>query len=204
MDQAPPIGGQEQPPKCHDRRMTGFRSHFLSAIIGGLTVVVASHVVEVVPNGLVGSAQAANAHPGHSERQVARPGCLRDSECPLAQRCRAWREIQPGGTFANAPTFGHCFPDIDADRDYDGIPDAVDTCPDTATANQLDTNRDGQGDVCDDDDDGDGVDDASDNCNARKNASQKDTDGDGRGDVCDDRDMLAWFWKTRPDLPGSH
>ncbi len=44
-----------------------------------------------------------------------------------------------------------------ADADRDGILDSVDNCVDVANADQLDTDRDGKGNVCDTDDDGDGV-----------------------------------------------
>jgi hypothetical protein len=44
-------------------------------------------------------------------------------------------------------------PDPDAappsDRDNDGIPDALDRCPDLADPDQLDTDDDGAGDLCD-------------------------------------------------------
>ena len=40
--------------------------------------------------------------------------------------------------------------------DGDGVPDDADNCPSVANADQLDTDADGLGDVCDDDDDGDG------------------------------------------------
>src|SRR5207244_11757623 len=37
----------------------------------------------------------------------------------------------------------------DFDADGDGVPNARDNCPDKANAGQLDSDRDGQGDVCD-------------------------------------------------------
>ena len=72
------------------------------------------------------------------------------------------------------------------DKDKDGIPDKQDNCPEIANADQLDSDEDGQGDVCDDDDDNDGVLDTVDNCVIVPNAGQEDTDGDAQGDSCDD------------------
>lgn len=74
----------------------------------------------------------------------------------------------------------------DDDDDNDGIPDLTDNCPLLSNSNQLDTNNDGEGDVCDDDDDGDGILDSVDNCPLIANPAQIDTDNDGIGDVCDD------------------
>jgi peptidoglycan/xylan/chitin deacetylase (PgdA/CDA1 family) len=77
------------------------------------------------------------------------------------------------------------------DTDNDGVPDAVDNCPNTPNADQADADGDGQGDVCDatpngePDTDNDGVPDAVDNCPNTPNADQADADGDGQGDVCD-------------------
>ena len=72
------------------------------------------------------------------------------------------------------------------DSDGDGILDSSDNCPLISNADQLDTDGDGLGDVCDDDRDNDGILDGSDNCPLISNADQLDTDGDGLGDVCDD------------------
>ncbi|NLE59869.1 MAG: hypothetical protein GX616_16070 [Planctomycetes bacterium] len=82
-----------------------------------------------------------------------------------------------------------------ADADHDGIPDAVDNCPDTLNGNQADGDQDGKGDLCDNcpaaanpeqmDADGDARGDACDNCPTTSNPDQSDTDGDNRGDACD-------------------
>jgi gliding motility-associated-like protein len=71
------------------------------------------------------------------------------------------------------------------DLDRDGILDNVDNCPTVINPNQLDTDRDGFGDECDNDDDNDGVLDVNDNCPLVANPRQEDRDKDGVGDVCD-------------------
>jgi hypothetical protein len=79
------------------------------------------------------------------------------------------------------------------DPDGDLVGDSVDNCKDAAfpNADQLDSDFDTVGDVCDTDDDNDGVNDATDNCPIRFNPAdaitllQLDTDSDGLGDVCD-------------------
>jgi hypothetical protein len=76
------------------------------------------------------------------------------------------------------------------DSDGDGIVNNVDNCPTISNADQLDTDLDGIGDLCDDtlngDSDGDGIDNLVDNCPTISNADQLDTDLDGIGDLCDD------------------
>ena len=75
----------------------------------------------------------------------------------------------------------------------------MDNCAATSNANQLDTDNDGLGDVCDAiddsivilDGDADGIEDSLDNCAATSNADQLDTDNDGLGDVCDTTDESA-------------
>ena len=71
------------------------------------------------------------------------------------------------------------------DQDDDGVLDDVDNCPVDANPNQLDTDGNGHGDVCDADIDGDGVVNSSDNCPVVINPLQLDFDGDQLGNVCD-------------------
>ena len=72
------------------------------------------------------------------------------------------------------------------DSDGDGVSDNLDNCPQKANADQLDTDSDGIGDLCDTDDDGDGVLDNEDNCPLTANSDQADWNNNGVGDVCGD------------------
>lgn len=75
------------------------------------------------------------------------------------------------------------------DTDDDGVIDSADNCPTVSNTNQLDTDADGIGNVCDStpngDTDGDGIDNLADNCPTIANAGQADTDNDGIGNACD-------------------
>jgi hypothetical protein len=78
------------------------------------------------------------------------------------------------------------------DSDSDGIPSAIDSCPNKSNPDQIDSDGDGIGDACDPypnnpalDSDADGVPDDSDNCARVINPDQKDADKDGYGDACD-------------------
>ena len=71
------------------------------------------------------------------------------------------------------------------DSDGDGVVDEIDNCDSTPNPDQLDTDGDGLGNVCDGDDDNDGHADAADNCPLASNPDQLDTDADGFGNACD-------------------
>ncbi|RMF73276.1 MAG: hypothetical protein D6738_09150, partial [Acidobacteria bacterium] len=73
------------------------------------------------------------------------------------------------------------------DPDGDGVPDALDVCPDVADPEQHDRDGDGIGDLCNDDRDADGDEyaDDLDVCPDVDDPAQVDRDGDGVGDLCD-------------------
>ncbi len=110
------------------------------------------------------------------------------------------------------------------DTDGDGWQDERDVCPEVADPEQLDSEGDGVGDLCDPDDDDDGVlddgdgsgrtDDSpcapgerlgcDDNCRLDDNRDQADDDEDGVGDACDnddDNDGAENFTDNCRDLP---
>lgn len=62
--------------------------------------------------------------------------------------------------------------------DGDGHQDSTDNCPTVINSSQLDTDKDGLGDECDDDDDDDGIPDhvspGPDNCRLVPNPGQED------------------------------
>ena len=74
------------------------------------------------------------------------------------------------------------------DSDGDGIVDVSDNCDFVVNPEQLDTDGDGIGDLCDPDMDGDGVTNELDNCPMDYNPDQSNNDNDSRGDICDTDD----------------
>ncbi|RNC88208.1 MAG: T9SS C-terminal target domain-containing protein [Winogradskyella sp.] len=105
-------------------------------------------------------------------------------------------------TYGRGVFSGQFIDDPDADNDGDGVPNISDNCPNTANADQADSDGDGVGDVCQDTD-SDGILDINDNCPNTANADQTDTDGDGVGDVCQDSDgdSVADGEDNCPDTP---
>lgn len=92
--------------------------------------------------------------------------------------------------------FGDLQPALVNDADSDGFADIRDNCEDIPNADQLDTDGDGSGDVCDDNDDDDGLIDSIDLCPLTPSGRfvigggivQDDHDADGLGDECDNDD----------------
>ncbi|WP_221767745.1 thrombospondin type 3 repeat-containing protein [Shewanella canadensis] len=71
------------------------------------------------------------------------------------------------------------------DIDEDIVDYNEDNCPFDFNPEQVNTDGDALGDICDPDMDGDGIDNESDNCPLIPNTDQANFDGDELGDVCD-------------------
>ncbi|MBN1655387.1 MAG: VCBS repeat-containing protein [Deltaproteobacteria bacterium] len=83
----------------------------------------------------------------------------------------------------------------DIDSDLDSVPDCIDNCMSVFNSDQLNSDGDSIGDMCDEcpydsnnDIDGDGICGDVDNCTDIANAAQRDNDADGEGDLCDPDD----------------
>ncbi|MEW5876424.1 MAG: FG-GAP repeat protein [Candidatus Zixiibacteriota bacterium] len=72
------------------------------------------------------------------------------------------------------------------DEDGDGIEDDLDNCPCVANSDQIDFDRDGAGDLCDDDGDGDGISNATDACIAGPIGAPVNSHGRPIGDMDED------------------
>jgi len=84
-------------------------------------------------------------------------------------------------------------------RKPDGWIGLEDNCPDLYNPEQLDADRNGRGDACEDTDQ-DSVPDGCDNCPSLTNARQSDENGDGLGDLCDESFGSGCF--LQPDSIG--
>lgn len=124
-----------------------------------------------------------------------------------------YNDVEDGGNpgFALFPAKGSLRNDMGAyggnyldnfDLDADGVPDVVDNCPDFPNSDQVDTDGDGRGDMCEGDDDNDDDADALDNCPLVFNPGQEDTDNEGIGDVCDNCPTVANFTQADADDDG--
>lgn len=87
----------------------------------------------------------------------------------------------PVSTFTNNPNF------IESDQDNDGLSDEIDNCVLVTNPDQIDINRNGTGDACEDWD-RDNHQNFQDNCPDLFNSDQRDIDDDGIGDKCDDEE----------------
>ena len=84
-------------------------------------------------------------------------------------------------------------PALAVDADLDGVDDAVDNCPGVFNPDQMDSDNDTIGDMCDPDGDPDmdGLPTNLDNCPFVSNPFQNDLDMDAAGDACDNCPNIA-------------
>ncbi|MCK5460438.1 thrombospondin type 3 repeat-containing protein [Candidatus Gracilibacteria bacterium] len=114
------------------------------------------------------------------------------------------KEQQPLHTDTKTPVFTLPFsqknPKFNPDFDGDGINDSEDLCPKFIDPENMDKDKNGRGDFCEDPD-LDNIYSNKDNCPFKYNPDQLDSDQDSIGDVCDDKegrwtenqDYLLWI-----------
>lgn len=85
-----------------------------------------------------------------------------------------------------------------SDMDHDSVIDRDDNCVDVHNDDQMDKDRNGVGDACEDFDHDDVIN-AHDNCADMPNHNQRDVDQDGVGDVCDGQESR--FIEQNPWIP---
>ncbi|MBC7775865.1 MAG: T9SS type A sorting domain-containing protein [Phycisphaerae bacterium] len=125
---------------------------------------------------------------------------IQQSGTPLVAQSNYWGGIAPtnggfNGYTGSVDVSNHltsppaCTPFTCADTDNDGICDSEDNCPNTANADQADSDGNGIGNACETgcahDADNDAICDEDDNCDNAPNPSQADADCDGVGNACD-------------------
>jgi Thrombospondin type 3 repeat len=93
--------------------------------------------------------------------------------------------VVPGSITVGEELFSFSCELPNLDVDGDGIPDESDNCPEISNPDQLDSDIDYIGDLCDNDMDGDTINNEIDNCPLFPNENQSDLDADGEGDACD-------------------
>ncbi|HSW45356.1 MAG TPA: DUF4091 domain-containing protein, partial [Phycisphaerae bacterium] len=150
--------------------------HMLKGLTGRMTCLFPAG--DPTKDQFIAEANALLAVPGNVVTHLGTSGFTRDPAILYAYRAQVAAKILEGRVLMAGT------PDL-SDTDRDGVYDPCDNCPTIYNSDQLNTDRDEYGNICDDDDDGDGVLDATDNCPLISNSNQADADGDGVGDVCD-------------------
>ena len=133
---------------------------------------------------------------GHScdkDGNTPNPNC--PAECgtagPFTEATMCWaqpsgnpyqRDLAPDDVAGITWLYGAAPEPPPPDPDGDGINNPSDNCPTVANPDQLDTDHDGIGNLCDEDDDGDGLTDLKEIQITKTDPLKRDTDGDGAND----------------------
>lgn len=155
----------------------------LNALIPPDSDWVLTDAVDINDQGeIVGKGQ----HDGEIQGFILRPISSPDTDCNASGIADIY-EILAG---TSLDVLGDLIPDeCQLDNDFDGLPDALDNCPNVANAGQADFDGDGAGDACDDDMDDDGVNNDVDACDRTPPGALVEPDGNVLGDVDRDCDV---------------